>query len=48
MRSRRSWYPNLNGFGEQALYDLTFKVPQKYELISVGKLKDESMEQDLR
>ncbi len=25
--ARTSWYPNLNGFGERALYDLTFKVP---------------------
>jgi hypothetical protein len=28
VRSRSSWYPNLNGFGEHALYDLTFKVPK--------------------
>ena len=28
VRARTSWYPNLNGFGEHALYDLTFKVPQ--------------------
>ena len=26
--ARSSWYPNLNGFGEKALYDLTFKVPK--------------------
>jgi Peptidase family M1 domain/Carboxypeptidase regulatory-like domain len=46
VKARSSWYPNLNGFGEQALYDLTFKVPKKYKVISVGKLKDESTEQD--
>jgi hypothetical protein len=46
VQARTSWYPNLNGFGEHALYDLTFKVPKKYKLISVGKLKDESIEQD--
>jgi aminopeptidase N len=45
--ARTSWYPNLNGFGERALYDLTFKVPKKYKVISVGTLKGESMEQDL-
>ncbi len=45
--ARTSWYPNLNGFGEKALYDLTFKVPQKYKVISVGQLKGESIEQDL-
>ena len=45
--ARTSWYPNLNGFGERALYDLTFKVPRKYKVISVGTLKEESIEQDL-
>ncbi|MGC1450692.1 MAG: M1 family aminopeptidase [Candidatus Sulfotelmatobacter sp.] len=47
VRARTSWYPNLNGFGEKALYDLTFKVPRKYKIISVGKLQEESTEQDL-
>jgi Peptidase family M1 domain/Carboxypeptidase regulatory-like domain len=45
--ARTSWYPNLNGFGERALYDLTFKVPKRYKVISVGQLKEESIEQDL-
>jgi len=36
--ARESWYPNLNGFGEKALYDLTFKVPKSNVVISVGKL----------
>jgi hypothetical protein len=44
--ARTSWYPNLNGFGEKALYDLTFKVPRHYKVISVGELKEESVEQD--
>ena len=44
--ARTSWYPNLNGFGEKALYDLTFKVPRKYKVISVGQLREESLEQD--
>ena len=46
VRARSSWYPNLNGFGEHVLYDLTFKVPHKYKVISVGKLEGESVEQD--
>jgi hypothetical protein len=46
MRARSSWYPNLNGFGERAPYDLTYKVPRKYKVISVGKLQAESVEQD--
>jgi hypothetical protein len=45
--ARTSWYPNLNGFGERALYDLTFKVPKRYKVISVGQLKEESIEQAL-
>ena len=46
VRARTSWYPNLNGFGERALYDLTYKVLRKYKVISVGKLQAESVEQD--
>jgi hypothetical protein len=45
--ARTSWYPNLNGFGERALYDLTFKVPKKYKVVSVGQQQGESIEQDL-
>jgi hypothetical protein len=45
--ARTSWYPNLNGFGEHAFYDLTFKVPKRYKVVSVGTLKEESVEQDL-
>jgi hypothetical protein len=44
--ARTSWYPNLNGFGEHALFDLTYKVPHRYKIISVGKLEAESTEQD--
>jgi hypothetical protein len=46
VRARTSWYPNLNGFGEHALYDLTYKVPRKYKVISVGKLQEESVEEN--
>jgi hypothetical protein len=45
--ARTSWYPNLNGFGEKAFYDLTFRVPRKYKVISVGQLKEASIEQDV-
>jgi Peptidase family M1 domain/Carboxypeptidase regulatory-like domain len=45
--ARTSWYPNLNGFGEHALYDLTFKVPKRYKVISVGKLESETVDGDL-
>ncbi len=46
VRARTSWYPNLNGFGEHVLYDLTYKVPRKYKVISVGKLQGESVEEN--
>src|SRR5579871_144913 len=46
VRARTSWYPNLNGFGESVNYDLTYKVPRKYKVISVGKLLEESVEQN--
>src|ERR1700722_2146949 len=42
--ARDSWYPNLNGFGEKALYDLTFKVPPSNTVISVGNLVDQRTE----
>jgi Peptidase family M1 domain/Carboxypeptidase regulatory-like domain len=44
VEARESWYPNLNGFGEKALYDLTFKIPKSNVLISVGKLEGERSE----
>jgi hypothetical protein len=44
--ARSSWYPNLNGFGERAFYDLTYKVPYKYKVVSVGQLQGESRELD--
>jgi len=43
-QARTSWYPNLNGFGEKALYDLTFKVPHSNVVISVGKLEGQRTE----
>jgi hypothetical protein len=46
VRARTSWYPNLNGFGEHVMYDLTYKVPPKYKVVSVGKLQEESVEQN--
>lgn len=42
--ARESWYPNLNGFGEKALYDLTFKIPPSNTIISVGKLEGQRTE----
>ena len=40
--ARSSWYPNVNTFHDHAAYDLKFRVPKQYTLISVGKLVAES------
>jgi aminopeptidase N len=37
VEARTSWYPSLNSFTDQAKYDLTFRVPRQYTLVSVGK-----------
>ncbi|TES93541.1 MAG: hypothetical protein E3J87_02120, partial [Candidatus Cloacimonadota bacterium] len=37
------WYPRY-GWSNRATYDLTFKVPQRYECISVGEKIDEKKE----
>jgi hypothetical protein len=44
--ARTSWYPNVNSFQDHATYELKFRVPKKYNLISVGKLVKESKEGD--
>lgn len=46
VRARTSWYPNLNGFGERALYDLTYQVPKRYTVVSAGTLQSASVEDD--
>ncbi|HEY1339903.1 MAG TPA: M1 family aminopeptidase [Bryobacteraceae bacterium] len=43
--ARESWYPNVNTFRDHAKYDLTFKVPKQYTLVSVGKLEKEWTEE---
>ncbi len=44
--ARTSWYPSLNSFQDHSAYDLTFRIPKKYKLVSVGKLKREWTEKD--
>lgn len=45
VRARESWYPSLNHFTGRALYDLTFRVPNKLRIVAVGRLESEH-EQD--
>ncbi len=43
--AREEWYPSLNQFQEHALYDLTFRVPKHYQVISVGHLASQTVEE---
>lgn len=36
--ARENWYPDLNGMGDWAVYDLTYRIPKKRQVVSVGKL----------
>jgi carboxypeptidase family protein/peptidase M1-like protein len=42
--ARTSWYPSVNAFNDRATFDLTFKVPDKFVLIGVGKKVKEGKE----
>lgn len=35
---RTSWFPNFYNFNNKCRYEMTFKVPEKFQLISTGKL----------
>src|SRR4030095_4505443 len=35
--ARTSWYPSANAFNDRATFDITFKVPNRYTLVAVGK-----------
>jgi hypothetical protein len=44
--ARTSWYPNVNTFKDRATFDLTFKVPKQFMLVSVGKKMKEWQDGD--
>jgi hypothetical protein len=44
--ARTSWYPSLNTFTDRTPYDLTFRIPRKYSLVSVGRLEKTWKEQN--
>ncbi len=44
--ARTSWYPSLNSFTDRAKFDLTFSIPKRYTLVSVGKLENSSVDKD--
>jgi hypothetical protein len=39
--ARESWYPSTGAFRDRAAFDLIFRVPKQYLLVSVGKLVKE-------
>jgi hypothetical protein len=46
VRYRTSWYPSVESFNDRATFDLTFKIPKQYSLVSVGKMVKEWQEGD--
>ena len=44
--ARTSWYPSVNAFNDRATFDLTFKIPNKFVLVGVGKLVKDGKEGD--
>ncbi|HEX8616565.1 MAG TPA: M1 family aminopeptidase [Thermoanaerobaculia bacterium] len=41
---RSSWYPNVGTFNDLATYELRFRTPQKFEIISVGEQVENRVE----
>lgn len=46
IRARTNWYPDLNGFGDWAVYDLTYRIPRSRQIVSVGKLVESTTDGD--
>ena len=46
--ARTSWYPNFGVFEDPATYDLTYRIPKSYEVVSVGNFVDSRVEKEER
>jgi aminopeptidase N len=44
--ARTSWYPNLGTFTDLAAFDLTYRLPKRFKVVSVGRLLEERVEGD--
>jgi hypothetical protein len=44
VRARESWYPNLGTFDDLATYAMTFRYPERNQLVGVGELVSERVE----
>jgi hypothetical protein len=42
--ARESWYPNLGIFSDTATFDLTYRIPARLDVISVGRKVEERTE----
>ncbi|HVO51408.1 MAG TPA: M1 family aminopeptidase, partial [Thermoanaerobaculia bacterium] len=44
--ARQSWYPNVGSFAEPAPFDITYRIPKKNEIVSVGRIVSKQPEGD--
>ena len=48
VEARQSWYPNVGSFREPSMFDLTFRFPQKYQIVATGKETENRVDGDQR
>jgi len=46
--ARTSWYPSVNAFTDRASFELSFRYPKKYELVSVGRRLEENTDGNIK
>lgn len=46
--ARDSWYPNIGSFGNPVSFELSYRCPKSYQVISVGHLEEDKVEGDVR
>ncbi|MGH9316062.1 MAG: M1 family metallopeptidase [Thermoanaerobaculia bacterium] len=46
--ARDSWYPNLGSFGGPVSFDLSYRCPKGYQIVSVGHLEEDRLDGDVR
>lgn len=44
--ARQSWYPNLGSFMDPTAFDLTYRIPKKNDIISVGRRVSKEVDGD--
>lgn len=44
VQARDSWYPNVGSFSDTATFDLSYRVPKKNEVVSVGRAVESKTE----